>query len=237
MNAWHTLVQMTSFVAQALGPDMCEETAFVGGVTTGFLLTDEFAREQVRSTDDVDLIVHVMGANGFADLQEQLQEKGFRISLPSPDENHPICAMKLGELRVDFMPDDEAVLGFTNPWYKDALARATSHKLPDGQMIRLVTPPYFLATKLEAWKGRGQGDALGSRDIEDLLALVDGRDELIDEIKAAPPELWNSLADELKTLLNDRNFQMAVESQAQGDAARADRLFVRLGQLAKLRPC
>ena len=116
-------------------------------------------------------------------------------------------------MRVDFMPDDEAVLGFTNRWYRDALATALPHTLPDGQRIRLVTPAYFLATKLDAWKGRGQNDALGSRDIEDVLALVDGREELIAEIKAAPNELWDAVADELGRLLSDGYFQMAVQSQ------------------------
>ena len=47
-------------VAEALGEELREQVAFVGGCTTGLLLTDPFTREQVRSTDDVDLIVSVM---------------------------------------------------------------------------------------------------------------------------------------------------------------------------------
>lgn len=47
-------------VAEALGEELREQVAFVGGCTTGLLLTDAFTREQVRSTDDVDLIVHVI---------------------------------------------------------------------------------------------------------------------------------------------------------------------------------
>ncbi|MEO9332649.1 hypothetical protein [Ectopseudomonas guguanensis] len=232
----HQLLQMIARVAQALGPELGERMAFVGGATTGLLLTDPFTREQVRSTDDVDLIVHVLGTVGFAALQEQLQARGFRIVPPAADETLPICAMKLDGMRVDFMPDDEAVLGFTNRWYRDALATALPHTLPDGQRIRLVTPAYFLATKLDAWKGRGQNDALGSRDIEDVLALVDGREELIAEIKAAPNELWDAVADELGRLLSDGYFQMAVQSQTQGDRARESRLYIRLEQLAKMRP-
>lgn len=145
--------------------------------------------------------------------------------------------MKLGEMRVDFMPDEEQVLGFTNSWYREALKTATPYQLPDGQAIRLVTPAYFLATKLEAWKGRGQGDPLGSRDIEDVLALTDGRAELIEEMKAAPEALWASVAQELTLLLADRYFQMAVQSQSLGDQARQNRLFIRLEQLASQRPC
>lgn len=236
MRAWHTLVQMTARVADALGPELCQEMAFVGGVTTGFLLTDDFSREQARSTDDVDLIVHVMGTNQFHQLQDELQKKGFAVAMPAPDEDMPVCAMKLDGMRVDFMPDDKDVLGFTNIWYREALASAEPYALPDGQEIRLVSPLYFMATKLEAWKGRGGNNALDSRDIEDLLLLVDGREPLIDEVKRAPEPLGSYIATELQILLDNRDFEMAMESQAQGDTARRNRLRFRLEQLARIRP-
>ena len=65
---------MLETVAKALGPKLCQQMTFVGGCTTGLLLTDDYTREQVRHTDDVDLIVHVMGYIGFHSLQRQLQE-------------------------------------------------------------------------------------------------------------------------------------------------------------------
>ncbi len=49
-------IQMLETVAQALGRDLCQEVAFVGGCTTALLLTDEFSREEVRYTEDVDLV-------------------------------------------------------------------------------------------------------------------------------------------------------------------------------------
>ena len=73
MSAFTTLQAMLCRVAQALGPDLRQQMTFVGGCTTGLLLTDDFTREQVRSTDDVDLIVHVMGPTGFAKLQTALE--------------------------------------------------------------------------------------------------------------------------------------------------------------------
>src|SRR2546422_949442 len=55
--------------------------------------------------------------------------------------------------------------------------------------IRLVTAPYFIATKYEAFIGRGRGDYLASHDFEDLMAAIDGRPELEAELSAAgaPP--------------------------------------------------
>jgi predicted nucleotidyltransferase len=226
---------MLKEVAKALGPDMCQQMTFVGGCTTGLLLTDDFTREQVRSTEDVDLIVHVMGAIGFVRLQEQLSQRGFRLSPNDEGDDLPICAMKLGELRVDFMPDDDT-LGFSNRWYKDAMATATPYELDAETIINLVSPVYFVATKLEAWKGRGRGDALTSRDIEDILHLVDGRPELLGEIQSSNVEVSTYISHEVSKLLDDNNFEYAVSAQSRGDSDRENLLFERLESLAGVRP-
>ncbi len=225
--------QMVGSVAEALGPELRAEVAFVGGCTTAFLLTDEFVLEQVRHTEDVDLIVHVMGHPGFHALQQALRAKGFKDMPLDPSGNAPVCAMQLGDLRVDFMPDDPQVLGFSNRWYGEALKTATNHDLSENLSIRLVSPPYFLATKLEAYKGRGKGDTLASHDIEDLLMLIDGRDSLIDEVSAAPEELRDYLAEEFSHLLKDANFEYAVSSQAKGNSEREEILFERIEALAQ----
>ena len=225
--------QMVGSVAEALGPELRAEVAFVGGCTTAFLLTDEFVLEQVRHTEDVDLIVHVMGHPGFHALQQALRAKGFKDMPLDPSGNAPVCAMQLGDLRVDFMPDDPQVLGFSNRWYGEALKTATNHDFSENFSIRLVSPPYFLATKLEAYKGRGKGDTLASHDIEDLLMLIDGRDSLIDEVSAAPEELRDYLAEEFSHLLKDANFEYAVSSQAKGNSEREEILFERIEALAQ----
>lgn len=235
MTAFNVLQDMLKEVAKALGPDMCQQMTFVGGCTTGLLLTDDFTREQVRSTEDVDLIVHVMGAIGFVRLQEQLSQRGFRLSPNDEGDDLPICAMKLGELRVDFMPDDDT-LGFSNRWYKDAMATATPYELDAETIINLVSPVYFVATKLEAWKGRGRGDALTSRDIEDILHLVDGRPELLGEIQSSNVEVSTYISHEVSKLLDDNNFEYAVSAQSRGDSDRENLLFERLESLAGVRP-
>jgi len=53
-------ITMIRAVAKAIGPEICQDVAFVGGCTTALLLTDLYTRQQVRHTDDVDLIVHVL---------------------------------------------------------------------------------------------------------------------------------------------------------------------------------
>src|ERR1700676_107371 len=43
-------------------------------------------------------------------------------------------------------------------WYRAAMEAATTHQLVRDLDIRVVTAPYFLATKIEAFKGRGCRD-------------------------------------------------------------------------------
>ncbi|MFG1487737.1 hypothetical protein ABMA58_00635 [Oceanospirillum sp. HFRX-1_2] len=228
-----TQKRMLIQVAEALGSDLRKEVAFVGGCTTALFISDEVTLESIRSTDDVDLIIHVIGYNGFDKLQRQLQVNGFKNAMPEPeDENEPICAMKLGQLRVDFMPDDEAVLGFTNRWYRAALENSESYALTAELVIRLVDPVYFIATKLEAWKGRGGGDVLGSRDLEDILNVVDGRPELTDEIHQGPEDVRAYIEEEFIALLENSMFEYAISSQANGSDGRENILFQRIEKMA-----
>ena len=106
-NANPQLIDMILRVATALGEDLLKRTAFVGGVTTGLFVTDDFAREGVRFTDDVDLIIDIVGHGKWVQFQEELRSRGFRES----PEDSVICRMRLGDLKVDFMPDDEKILG------------------------------------------------------------------------------------------------------------------------------
>lgn len=226
-------IQMLEVVAQALGPNLCQEVAFVGGCTTALLLTDEFSREEVRYTDDVDLVVHLTGYAQWQRLVEQLQQKGFKQS-PQDDV---ICRLRLGELKVDFMPEDAEtadLLGCNNRWFKDGLANAQWHELPSGCRIRLFTPPYFLASKLEAYAGRGAQNPLGSQDLEDILNLVNGREELLQEVDAAEPELRTYLADNLTSLLSINDFGYLVQDAARGDDEREQIIWQRLRHLAQV---
>ena len=216
---------MIAAVATALCDDLLQQVAFVGGCTTGLLLTDEFSKEQVRHTDDVDLIVHVVGYAGISKLQQMLRERGFSHA---QGEDDPICAMQLGDLRVDFMPDEENALGFTNRWYAEALRTAEPYRVTDPVTIRLVQPAFFLATKLAAYRDRGNDDPLESRDIEDILTLFDGRAELLDELQASSLALRRYVADQLGELMRHPDFEYAVQSAALGDAGREALLFERL---------
>ncbi len=131
-----------------------------------------------------------------------------------------ICRWKAGtgddELLVDVMPTHASILGFENRWQRPALDHARTVELPSGQAIRAIKPPYLVATKLEAWNGRGRGDHLRSHDLEDVIKLVDGREEVVAEVAAAPDDLRSYLSSEIAALLDQPRFDDAIEGTIVG---------------------
>ncbi len=51
--------------------------------------------------------------------------------------------------------------------------------------MRVIDAVTFVATKLEAFRQRGNGDPMGSRDIEDVIAVVDGKADIHSKVQAA----------------------------------------------------
>jgi hypothetical protein len=88
----------------------------------------------------------------------------------------------------------------------------------------LIAAPVFLATKLEAFSGRGNNDYLFSHDLGDFLAVVDGRDSLIDECRRSPEALQRNLSESVSRLLATPQFREALAGHLPGDAASQARL-------------
>ena len=103
--------------------------------------------------------------------------------------------------------------------------------------IKLVTPPYFIATKIEAFKGRGKGDYMASHDMEDIITVLDGRREIVDEIKSSSDELKTFLSTTFRRFLADKNFLDAIPGQLLPDhanQARLPRLLKLLEEIANM---
>jgi len=131
------------------------------------------------------------------------------------------------------MPSDPSILGFSNIWYAPALENAQS--IAVGEMaILVVTAPYFVATKLEAFHGRGKNDFRMSRDLEDTISIVDGRSELVEEIRASPGDLQNYLSAEFRALLSNRDFMEALPGHLLPDPASQRRLHIVVGRMRRI---
>jgi hypothetical protein len=63
-----------------------------------------------------------------------------------------------------------------------------------------------MATKLEAFKDRGNNDVYLSHDLEDVITVVDGREELINELSSAPLDVRDFVAQTLRGILRHADF-------------------------------
>jgi predicted nucleotidyltransferase len=213
--------------------DMVDEFVFVGGCATGLLITDQ-AAPPIRETIDVDVIVELGSVGDYYRLSARLRKLGFR---EDTSEGAPICRWKKESLLLDVMPTDEKILGFGNRWYGEALENASRMRLPSGESISVVSSPYFLITKLLAFEGRGNGDFQASHDLEDFIAVVDGRPELVAELRDAPIQLRQELQQQIKLLLTLERFVAAIPGHMPGDEssqARVPLIIDRMEQLVQL---
>lgn len=220
MNANDPNVILLEVVAEHLGAELRAEMVFVGGAVAGLLITDP-AMPAIRPTEDVDLVCRAVALGDYHRIETALRTRGFAQDMRS---DAPICRWRTGNVVVDVMPPLKEVLGFTNRWYPLALETAEPATLPSGQRIQLITAPVFLATKLEAFDGRGQGDYLFSHDLGDLLSVVDGRPTLLSECHTSSPVLRAYLGHRFRTLLATPAFVEALPGHLPGDTASQERL-------------
>jgi hypothetical protein len=225
------LVERAAGLLQPLLPEL----VFVGGCATGLLITDPGAAT-VRGTYDVDVITEIASYADYVVFSERLRKLGFQ---EDSREGAPLCRWQRGDLVLDVMPLNAKILGFSNRWYADALRTSIDVLLPGGLAIRAITALYFLATKIEAFRGRGQEDYFASHDLEDFAAVIDGRVSIVQELQEALPELRDFIGEAVRTLLAAPRFLDALPGYLPPDTAsqaRIGQLSRTLDQLSKLAP-
>jgi len=219
VRAFETNLKMIIHVARQLG-DLRDRVAFLGGAATALLITDK-ATPDVRVTTDVDVIVEIASRTDYYRLSESLRDLGFT---EDSAEDAPVCRWRIDGIAVDVMPTDAEILGFSNQWYPQALRLATTEEISEKLAIRVVTGPFFLATKIEAFYCRGKGDFIASHDMEDIVTLLDGRPELGAEVRTSPEEVRDFLARTFREFLQDRDFLDALPGHLLPDSASQQRI-------------
>lgn len=208
--------------------DLADEVVFLGGAVAELLVSDP-ATPPMRPTLDIDVIVEVATLGEYYAFQDRLRTRGFCEALGET----VICRFRRGPIVLDVMPTEPSILGFSNRWYRDAAGNAET-MLIDSVMIRCVNPVYFLATKLEAFHGRGGGDFMLSHDMEDIVSVIDGRDEIVVEVGAAEAGVRRYIAEQFGELLNNPDFLDALPGYLPGDAGSQRRLPLLLDRLKKM---
>jgi len=179
--------------------DLKDKVVFVGGATTS-LYADRQTQE-IRPTDDVDVIIELISYNERTKLEEKLRSMGFRHDM----ESTIICRFIIQGIIVDIMPTTPDSIGFSNQWYPDGFKNAIEYSIDDNNTVKILSPPYFIATKLEAFKGRGAGDGRTSQDFEDIVYVLENRQTIWEELNGARGDIRNYLIKEFRQLRNNVN--------------------------------
>lgn len=193
-------------VARALG-ELKDDVVFVGGATVS-LYADRMAAE-VRPTDDVDILVELYTRSEYMQLEEKLRQRGFRNDTTAKF----IGRYTMPGIIVDVMPVSEEILGFSNKWYAQGFQAAIPFKLDEVE-IRIFPSPYFIASKLEAFKNRGNNDGRTSSDFEDIIFVLENRSTVWDEMANADQPVKHYLHSEFQSLLARTDFEEWVDAHA-----------------------
>lgn len=173
----------------------------------------------------------------FYELEADLRDRGF-VNV----EEGPICRFSHPPLLLDVMPTNAAILGFTNRWYATAIGTASRTSLPSGATINLITPECFLATKLEAFASPNRedhDDMFLSRDFEDVVAVMDGRPGIVEDVRGGDQAVRAFLRESFDTLLPRSYLDDAVEGHLAADRVsrvRVAEVLRRMRAITELNP-
>lgn len=227
----HANLRMMEFVARKLGK-LKDEFVFLGGCATALFINDASVPD-IRATMDVDCITDVLSLVHYHQLEKKLISHGFKKSI----QDDVICRWHYEDVILDVMPTDENILGFGNRWYKAAIKENLVHHIAHDLSLKSVTAPYFLATKFEAFKGRGNNDYYMSHDFEDIISVIDGRTQIVNEVKNTDMTLKNYLQEIFSELLINEHFLSALPGHINYGSSTHDRtnmVLDRIKQMAKI---
>jgi predicted nucleotidyltransferase len=186
---------------------MSAEVVFIGGAIAPLLQTHP-AIPVVRATSDVDAVVASTSYAKFDAVQKKLESGGFKRDLSDPKHVHRWRAPD--GTPFDLVPAGAHLGGTGNVWDNMAIETAVEAELEPGRMIRHASAPAFLALKWAAFWDRGARDPFASHDLEDILALVISREDLVREFAGAPGKLKDHVRSGFRWLVESKDYDDLV---------------------------
>lgn len=200
----HISILRIKAVAKVL-QELNEKVVFVGGATVALYAPIEIAFE-ARPTDDVDVIIELASYTNYSQLDEKLRLVGFQNDI----ESGVICRYRVQGIIVDVMPTNSNVLGFSNIWYPEGFKNAIEVELDSEITIKIFSPEYFIASKLEAFKNRGGKDYRTSTDFEDIVYVLDNCKAIEKHLLTDDNLLRDYFKREFSVLLADDNLEEGI---------------------------
>lgn len=182
------------------------DPVFTGGAVVGLLITDSAAPPPSR-TKDIDVVLEIAGYGEFAAMEHSLRQAGFKQNWL---DNVPIVAWHWRGVRVDFLPHKPMEMMKSNRWFPYLVDEAERIEILPGKFAWRASAPCFIATKLEAFFSRGRGDYLTSKDMEDILAVIDGREEFVEEMHTTARDVRGFITSAFRELMEVERFMECI---------------------------
>lgn len=193
-----------------------DKVIFIGGAVVS-LYVDRDA-EEVRPTEDVDVLVEIYSPVEYGRFEETLRSIGFSLD----KEAGFIGRFKIENITVDVMPvEGEKILGFGNAWYKRAFDDKVQFKLDKQIQVNILPPALFVATKLEAFNSRGNKDGRTSEDFEDIVFILSNRSAIWNDMRICDNTLKNYLKNEFARLLSNKYLEEWIAAHSTTSTAKS----------------
>ena len=162
----------------------------------------------------MDVVIELASYAELHLLEEKLRSLGFANDASSG----VICRYRFSGITVDIMPVSPDILGFSNQWYPEGFALAETIVLEDVP-VKLFTLPYFLASKLEAFKSRGELDFRYSSDFEDIVYVLENNPDWPQQLHNLQGGIRTYLQQTLKGLLQNPDFEEGLYAHLERSSA------------------
>lgn len=172
-----------------------DKVIYVGGAAIS-LYVEETYRDSIRPTEDIDIVLEIATFSELENLRIELSKKGIKQS----HEDEVVCRFRYKGIKVDVMATKEIAWAPANKWFEKGFKNLQTITI-NGINIQILTFPYFLATKFEAYNNRGKTDARTSKDFEDIVFLLNNVKKLHEKIREADEELQQFLKNAFKNIL------------------------------------
>ena len=195
--------EVTKRIAHALG-EMNERVVYVGGAIVSHYIDDPSA-EDVRPTKDIDISMKIASLNELETIRQELIKRGFTQS----HDDNVICRFRYDDILLDVMATKQIGWAPGNEWFEAGFDHFIIKKI-DEIDIKLLSLPYFLASKFAAFYDRGKTDPRTSNDFEDVVYILNHTSDIKDQILESDQRVKIYLKKVFLHILNDKILQEAV---------------------------
>ncbi len=195
--------QAVKTIATALG-ELNAQVVFVGGAVVSLYIDDPSA-DDVRPTKDVDISLHIATFSELEKIRLSLTKKGFFQT----SEDNVICRFRFQDIKVDVMSTQPVGWAPANRWFEPGFHHLQTAQLDEVQ-VKILSLPWFLAAKFDAFYDRGFNDPRTSQDFEDIVYLLNYTTNLEKIILKADADVQLYLKEAFETILENQTVQEAV---------------------------